>query len=314
MDFRLTFLVLSLLLINYSSAQDNIKFEGFFDFTYDDKEDKIYLKVDDLDQHFIYVNSLAQGVGNNDLGLDRGQLGNTRIVYFTKNGNKLDLVQPNIKFRSSSKNKLEVKSVEEAFAKSVIFSFKIIEINDDGFLVDFTDFLFRDAHYISNKLESSGQGSYKLSTERSSLNLNKTKSFPNNSEFEALTTFVGNPKSGLIRSVTPDPNSITVYQHHSFIRLPDNNYQPRKFDPRMSSIALSHKDYSNPIDENINESFILRHRLEKKHPEKEISEPVEPIIYYLDNGTPEPVKSALIDGALWWNGIQRCFSGKDFTR
>ena len=150
MDFRLTFLVLSLLLINYSSAQDNIKFEGFFDFTYDNKQDKIYLKVDDLDQYFIYVNSLAQGVGNNDLGLDRGQLGNTRIVYFTKNGNKLDLVQPNIKFRSSSKNKLEVKSVEEAFAKSVIFSFKIIEIVDDGFLVDFTDFLFRDAHYISN--------------------------------------------------------------------------------------------------------------------------------------------------------------------
>ena len=301
MDFRLTFLVLSLLLINYSSAQDKIKFEGFFDFTYDNKQDKIYLKVDDLDQYFIYVNSLAQGVGNNDLGLDRGQLGNTRIVYFTKNGNKLDLVQPNIKFRSSSKNKLEVKSVEEAFAKSVIFSFKIIEIVDDGFLVDFTDFLFRDAHYISNKLDSSGQGSYKLSRERSSLNLNRTKSFPNNSEFEALTTFVGNPKSGLIRSVTPDPNNITVYQHHSFIRLPDNNYQPRKFDPRMSSISLSHKDYSNPIDQNINESFILRHRLEKKYPEKEISEPVEPIIYYLDNGTPEPVKSALIEGALWWN-------------
>ena len=301
MDFRLTFLVLSLLLINYSSAQDNIKFDGFFDFNYNNKEDKIYLKVDDLDQYFIYVNSLAQGVGNNDLGLDRGQLGNTRIVYFTKNGNKLDLVQPNIKFRSSSKNKLEVKSVEEAFAKSVIFSFKIIETSDDGFLVDFTDFLFRDAHYISNKLDSSGQGSYKLSRERSSLNLNRTKSFPNNSEFEALTTFVGNPKSGLIRSVTPDPNNITVYQHHSFIRLPDNNYQPRKFDPRMSSISLSHKDYSNPIDENINESFILRHRLEKKYPEKEISEPVEPIIYYLDNGTPEPVKSALIEGALWWN-------------
>ena len=80
MDFRLTFLVLSLLLINYSSAQDNIKFEGFFDFTYDNKQDKIYLKVDDLDQYFIYVNSLAQGVGNNDLGLDRGQLGNTRIA------------------------------------------------------------------------------------------------------------------------------------------------------------------------------------------------------------------------------------------
>jgi len=210
MDFRLTFLVLSLLLINYSSAQDNIKFDGFFDFNYNNKEDKIYLKVDDLDQYFIYVNSLAQGVGNNDLGLDRGQLGNTRIVYFTKNGNKLDLVQPNIKFRSSSKNKLEVKSVEEAFAKSVIFSFKIIETSDDGFLVDFTDFLFRDAHYISNKLDSSGQGSYKLSRERSSLNLNRTKSFPNNSEFEALTTFVGNPKSGLIRSVTPDPNNITV--------------------------------------------------------------------------------------------------------
>ena len=102
-------------------------FQGFMDFSYDNDSGKIILNIEDLDKEFLYINSLSRGVGNNDLGLDRGQLGNSRIVYFTKRGNKILLIQPNLKYISNSENNLENKAVDEAFARSVLFGFDIIK-------------------------------------------------------------------------------------------------------------------------------------------------------------------------------------------
>ena len=100
-------------------------FKGLFNFQYDAKTDKVYLEVDELGKEFLYVYSLSSGIGSNDIGLDRGQLGNEQVVYFKKAGNKLLLVQPNLKFRALTENELERKSIEQAFAKSILFGFKI---------------------------------------------------------------------------------------------------------------------------------------------------------------------------------------------
>ncbi|NNF75362.1 MAG: zinc-dependent metalloprotease [Flavobacteriaceae bacterium] len=313
LSFAFSILVLN---VNAQFLKDKklTKYDGYFNFHYEEKQDKIYLEVKDLDKDFLYVNSLSSGIGNNDLGLDRGQLGNTRIVHFKKAGNKLLLIQPNQNYRANTDNELERKSIEQAFAKSVLYGFKILESNENGHLIDFTSFLMQDAHNVANRLKRANEGSYSVDVTKSALSLERTKAFPKNVEFEALLTFKGQPAGSKLRSVTPTASLVTVIQHHSFIELPDNNYKPREFDVRSGAIPISYMDYATPVQEQIRKRFIRRHRLEKKNPAAEISEAVDPIIYYLDSGTPEPVRSALLEGGRWWNQAFEAIGFKDAFR
>ena len=289
--------------ISYSqSITENFKtYNGFFNFYYDDSSDKIYLEISNLDKEFLYISSLSSGLGSNDIGLDRGQLGNERLVKFSKYGNKILLIQPNLRYRAVSENDLEKRSVEQAFAKSVIYGFKIAEQKDNKYIIDFTSFLMEDRHGVGKRLKSSKQGSYKVDKSKSAIELERTKAFPENVEFEALLTFSGEAKGRLVSSVSPDPDRVSVIQHHSFIKLPDDNYIPREFNVRSGAISISFMDYATPVYEPIVKRYITRHRLEKKDANLDYSEAKEPIIYYLDPGTPEPIKSALLDGASWWN-------------
>ncbi|MBR06976.1 MAG: peptidase [Rickettsiales bacterium] len=277
------------------------KFEGFFDFYWDEKSGKIYLEIDNLGEEFLYVNSLAAGVGSNDIGLDRGQLGDTRVVKFERSGPKIFLVQPNQDYRALSDNQNEVLSVEEAFAKSIVAGFKVEKEEKGKILIDITDLLLSDAHGVAQRIKRSNQGSYSLDASRSAVYLERTKNFKDNSEFEATITFKGTPSGYYLRSVTPSAEAVTVRMHHSFVRLPDDGYEKRKYDPRAGYYGISYHDYATPIEESLVKRFIVRHRLEKKDPNAAMSEAVEPIIYYVDKGAPEPVRSALIEGASWWN-------------
>ena len=286
------------------------RYEGYFTFYYDEGNDKIFLEIENLDKEFLYVNALSEGIGSNDIGLDRGQLGNTRVVKFIKAGNKLLLIQPNQYYRAITNNIEEKKSVEQAFAKSILRGFRIKEFKNGKYLVDATSFFIRDAHGVMGRLSAKKQGKYTLDRSRSAINLERTRAFPENVEFDVMITFKGVPKGYDISSVVPTSTSVTVNQHHSFIELPDNNYTPRKFDPRSGANAMSYLDYATPVNEPIKKRFIYRHRLEKKNPNAIKSEAVEPIIYYLDRGTPEPVRSALLDGARWWN---QAFESIGFT-
>lgn len=289
-----------------STIADKVKglqsFPGFFNYYYDDKQDKVLLVVDKIGTEFLYVYGLAAGVGSNDIGLDRGQLGRERIVRFERHGPRIFLVEPNYRYRANTDNSAERRSVEEAFAQSVIWSFKI-EAEEAGtrFLVDATDFLIQDAHDVIGTMRARQQGNYSLDKTRSAFYLERTRNFPKNSEFEVILTFTGTPTGNYIRSVAPTPASFTVREHHSLVELPDDDYTPRKFDPRAGYFSISYFDYATPIDEPLEKRFLTRHRLRKKDPTALMSEPVEPIIYYLDPGTPEPVRSALLDGARWWN-------------
>ena len=277
------------------------KYEGYFNFYYDSSKDKIFLEISKLESEFLYVNALSEGVGSNDIGLDRGKLGGGAVVFFRKAGNKILLIQPNQDYRALTDNNEEKKSIKEAFAKSVLHGFVIKEEKNNTYLVDATSFFMQDTFGVSNTLSRSGEGSYNVDASRSAFNLERTKAFEKNVEFDVLLTFKGNPKGWNLRSVTPDASAVTVYQHHSFVELPDNNYKPRVYDPRSGSYPMSYMDYSTPVNESITKRFVMRHRLEKKNPNAAVSEAVEPIVYYLDPGTPEPVRSALLEGARWWN-------------
>lgn len=296
---------------SFDTAKDFQKFNGYFNFFCDDGNDKIYLQVDDLEKEFLYVYSLSSGIGSNDIGLDRGQLGNEQVVFFKKAGTQLLLVQPNLRFRALTDNELERKSVEQAFAKSILYGFKIVEEQNGSYLIDITEFLMRDAHGVSARLQRSKQGSYSLDKSKSALAFERTKAFPKNVEFDVALTFKGQAKGNYIKSVTPNSNLVTVAQHHSLIELPDDGYKKREFDPRCGSYPFSYYDYATPVQEPILKRYITRHRLEKKNPNATISEAVKPIIYYLDNGTPEPVRSALLDGGRWWNQAFEAIGYKD---
>jgi len=314
--FTLLFLGLTALLNAQTykslSETETLKpYEGYFKFWYAEKDDKVFLQVDKLDEAFLYVYALTSGVGSNDIGLDRGQLGGSAVVKFQKAGNKLLLVQPNQDYRAITDNALERRSVEQAFAKSVLHGFKILEEVDSKFLIDFTPFLMQDAHGVKQTLQRKQQGNYSLDKTKSAIALERTNAFPKNAEFEALLTFTGTPKGGDVRSVVPDPSNITVVQHHSFVQLPEKGYEMRQFDPRAGSYPLTYQDYSTPIYEPLTKRFVRRHRLEKKDPNAEVSQAVEPIVYYLDPGTPEPVRSALLEGASWWNQAFEAIGYKD---
>lgn len=289
------------------SIEDKIKgskkYSGFFNFYWNEDEGKLWLEVSKLNTEVLYQTSLPAGLGSNDIGLDRGRLGETKVIKFIKSGKKLLMVQPNYDYRAITEDNNERRAVEQSFAQSTIWGFTVEAQTNDTVLVDATDFLLRDAIKVSNTIRSSNQGNFSLDKSRSIIYQQGLKNFPLNTELEASITFANSDGNvgRFVTSVSPSPDAFTVRMHHSFVQLPDNNYKPRVFDPRSGFFNISYFDYSTPVSEPIEKYFVCRHRLQKKDPDAAMSEAVQPIIYYLDNGTPEPIRSALLEGASWWN-------------
>ncbi len=278
------------------------KIDGFIPLYVNGDDGKIYLEISRFNQEFLYLVSLPTGVGSNPIGLDRAQLGTTKVVTFERSGNKILLVQPNYEYRALSNNAAEKKSVEESFAKSVIWGFKIEASEGDTILVDATSFLIRDAHGVGERMNQARQGTYSFDESRSALYLSKTKGFPKNTEVEATITLTSNSEAGnLINQVAPTAKHVTVRERHSFVELPDDKYRPRRFDPRVGAIPVNFYDYGTDINEDLEKRWIQRHRLEKKDPNATVSEAVKPLVYYVDNGAPKQIQDALIEGAAWWN-------------
>lgn len=275
--------------------------DGFIPFFWDETTGKVFLEISRPDQEFLYVHSLATGLGSNPVGLDRGQLGDQKVVRFTRIGPKVLLIQRNLRFRANTDNELERRAVEQSFAQSTIWGGTVVAKTGHSFVVDATDLLLSDVHGVISTLSDSDQGDYSLDKSRSAVFLPRCKAFPKNTELESTLTFTGKKPGRYVRQTTPTPQAITLRQHHSFIELPDGNYRPRKYDVRCPSLFITFADYASPLDEPLEHRWILRHRLQKKTPGPEPSEAVEPIIYYVDAGAPKLVQQALVDGASWWD-------------
>jgi len=278
---------------------------GFVPLYWHEGQGKLYAELSGFNQPLIYYPSLSQGVGSNDLGLDRGRLGETQLAQFERVGPRVLLVALNTRYRATTDNLAETRAVTEAFARSVLWGFDVEAEADGKVLIDLTAFAQRDALGLAALLDSQGEGAYVIDSERSVINRPRSKAFPDNSEVDALVTFVGRPTGDILETVSPDAGAVTLNLHHSFVRLPDDGYTPLPYDPRAGFIdggeANLFYDYGAPLGEPVKRGYAWRHRLKKKHPERERSEAVEPIVYYVDAGVPEPIRSALIEGASWWN-------------
>src|SRR6202049_3131827 len=277
------------------------KLPGYFNLYWDAKQGKLWLEIDKWSSEFLYQTSLSAGIGSNDIGLDRGQLGRTHIGGFERSGPKILLVQSNLEYRAISDDPDERRAVHDSFAESALWGFAVAAEENGRALVDATDFFLRDTHQVPQTLRRTKQGAYHLDGSRCALYLPRTKNFPLNTEVEATLTFAGDEPGQWVKQVTPEADAITVREHHSFVQLPPAGYKPRAYDPRSSFFGISYMDYATPISEPIVKRFAARHRLEKKDPSAAVSEAVKPIVYYLDRGAPEPIRSALLEGARWWS-------------
>lgn len=277
--------------------------EGFFPVFWDPSAGKLWLQIDRFDIEFLYVMSMPGGLGSNDIGLDRGLLGGGRVVSFQRHGRKVLITEPNYAFRALSDDVLERRAVQQSFARSVLWGFQVEAESNGKVLIDLTEFLTRDAMQAANRIRRMQQGNYTLDRNRSVLEKAGTRNFPLNTEMEASITLANaDGASGeMLRNVVPSTEAISLKMHHSFVQLPDSGFKPRAFDPRSGFIPTSFFDYASPVAEPIEKQLAIRHRLEKKDPSAAVSDPVKPIIYYLDNGTPEPIRSALLKGASWWD-------------
>jgi uncharacterized protein DUF4953/uncharacterized protein DUF5117 len=306
------------------------KLDGFVPLYWDEKTGSLWMEINKWDTEMLYSTGLAAGLGSNDIGLDRGQSGQGRIVKFQRVGPRVMMVQPNYTFRANSPNPDERRAVEDAFAKSILWGFTVAAETDGRVLVDATDFFLRDAHNVIPRLRP---GNFRVDRTRSAIDLPWTRAFPKNTEVDAILTFandgaggggrgggggptqgpapVGSPVpqggfggglfSGTVGSVTPTADAVTLREHHTFAELPDANYRPRVDDPRAGYGGLQYVDYAAPIGTPMVQRYVRRHRLEKVDPSARVSDAKKPIVYYVDRGTPEPIRTALLEGARWWN-------------
>lgn len=276
------------------------KIDGYVPLYWDAAQGKMWMEISRFNTELLYQTSLPAGIGSNDIGLDRGRLGSSHVVSFERTGPKVLMIQPNYRYRALSNDEAERRAVADSFARSVIWGFKVEAAEGNRVLVDATAFFMRDATGVAETLRRMRQGNYRFDESRSAFYLPRTKGFPKNTEIETVITLTGDEPGRFLQSVTPSTSAVTVRQHHSFVELPDLNYKPREYDPRASANALMFYDYASPFDQPIEKRWIRRHRLQKKDPTAAVSEPVKPIVYYVDNGAPEPIRSALVEGASWW--------------
>jgi hypothetical protein len=285
--------------------------DGYFPLDWDAKAGKLYLEIPRLNAEFLYTQSLPYGTGSNDLGLDRGKTAPGLVVHFERIGNKVLLVESNQDFRSSSSDPAEQLAVRQSFPESVLFGFTVAAENPSGeVLVDASEFFLRDSYGVAQQIANTAketkqeQGTYKLDDKRSAIAIDNTKGFPNNTEVESILTFTSDAPidTSFVSNVSPDPHAMTLRERQSFIKLPQPGYTPRRFDPRAGYFPASYRDYSAPLGAPLDQIFITRHRLIKKNPNcKANCEAAAPIQYYVDSGAPEPIRSALLEGARWWD-------------
>lgn len=278
------------------------KKDGFIPIYLDNKTGKILLEIPRDSMRVLMFYGLATGLGSNPIGLDRGAGGDNYIARFDRNGERMLVVFENWNYRSSATdNPAHIRTIAEAFPPSTSGSLPIVAQSGGRTLVDATDFFMRDWNDVSGTLTQSNEGSYSVARDRSSIYKPYTRAFPENSEIDVALTFATTARAGqTVAQIVPDGKSFTLRQHISLLKLPDDGYKPRAIDPRMGFFGITFKDYAQPIQNPLEVRWIARHRLERVNPSDPNSPIKNPIVYYIDRGIPEPVRSATREGVSWW--------------
>ncbi|HET7583947.1 MAG TPA: zinc-dependent metalloprotease [Gemmatimonadaceae bacterium] len=293
--------------------------EGFVPMWIDRGTGRLLLELPSDSLHALLFISLATGLGSNPIGLDRGMGDREQVVEFNRAGRNVLVVFENWNYRSSARDDgRNARTVRESFPPSTVAALPVLANEDGKLLVDASDLILRDWVGVSEQLTASNEGSYALSRERSGVYLPYTKAFPKNTEIDVSLTFTTNGRPGrTVASIVPDGRAFTLRQHLSLLPLPDDGYQPRRMDPRVGYFGIDFKDYGQPVHGSLEQRWIARHRLERVNPADPNSPIKNPIVYYIDPGIPEPIRSATREAVGWWArafdaaGLKGAFVVKD---
>ena len=264
---------------------------------------------------FLYVTALKTGLGSAPVGLDRARISQSKILVFRRIGAKVIAEYENPRFVAANASADEQAAAHDAFAVSTVWAGKVEGLTPDGrVLVDLSSFLTRDVEDIAGDLQRSGERGYKIVPDLSVADPAAVKVFPENLEFEARQTFASDTPGPEVRNIAPDAKLLTLTIRHSLIKLPEPGYVPRVFDPRSGAFDSIVYDYAAPLDKDIAVRLAHRFRLEKTDPSKAVSPVKKPIVYYVDRAAPEPVRTALQQGASWWAKAFEAAGFKDAYR
>jgi hypothetical protein len=283
------------------AAQNVQRFDGLIPLRIDDRQGKLFLEVRDAERVLMFT-LLSTGLGSNPIGLDRGGDGGSYVTRFERNGDRVLVVFENWNYRSSlGASHPHQQTIAESFPQSTVAALPIVAEEGSRLVVDATDFVMRDWNDVSGTLTRANEGNYTLARDRSSVHRPYTRAYPDNTELDVNLTFAaqGRP-GGTVSSIVPDGRAFTLRQHISFVRLPDDRYRPRVFDPRAGFFGIDFKDFGQPIQNWLDVRWISRHRLQRTDPNDPTSPFVKPIVYYVDRGIPEPVRRATVEGARFW--------------
>lgn len=285
--------------------------DGFVPFFWDARKGQLLLEISRWDEEFLYGVGLAGGAGLLEVSLDRGQLGELALCRFERVGPRALLHQKQMAHRGDATAVESMRAVEESFPSAIRASLPVVAEEKDRVLVDATAFLLSDTTVLP-LLKQAKLGDWKQDLSRSAFHFERTEAFPRNTEIEVTATFTSENPSRSVLSVLPDGHTMSLRLHHTFLKLPEPGFVPRALDPRIGFISRRHLDHTAPYTQPIERDLASRWRLVKKDPSAPISDPVEAIVYYLDRGIPEPERTAIREGALWWNhafeeaGFRKC--------
>lgn len=284
--------------------------EGYIPMLWDAEQARLFFEISRFDQDILYFTSVAKGSGSGSVGFEWAGGGEGGVIQFQRVGQKVMVVEKNLKFRASKGEPGIQKGIDASFPDSIIAVLPIVRMDGAKAIVDAAPLVVRDAAGFAAAGGRGGGGgrgpqaveliagtTWRFDPARSSIYLPHTKGFPKNTEVEVTATYEA--VTGSART-TPDPRILTGRLHYSFVE-PPTGYTPREADPRIGVQGIRFEDYSMPPTSGNVVEWIRRHRLEKKNPNAALSEPKQPIVYYLDAAVPEPTRSAMKDGFLWWN-------------
>jgi hypothetical protein len=273
--------------------------DGFIPFYWDAARGRVLIEIPAFGQDVLYYVSAASGAGSVEMPFDRGILSDA-VIRFERSGPRVLVVAQNVDYRAVGGHAAQVENVRDSFASSVLAALPVEADEAGRVLADATPLFLRDAANVEGRLRGLNQGAFRFDAGRSAFYPPRMKAFPQNTEIETVATFASDNPGLLVNNVTPDGRAFTLRIHHSFLKAPEG-YRARPADPRIGVSALTFRDYAKPFNEGTEVGWVTRWRLEKVNPSAPMSEPKTPIVFYLDPGIPEPVRSAMREGTLWWN-------------
>jgi hypothetical protein len=275
------------------------KRDGFIPVYTSDRTGQVLLEIPRDSTRVLFLAVLATGLGSNPIGLDRGSGGTEQVTRFTRYGDRMLVTFENTTFRSSG-GADHLRTVHESFPNSTVFALPILADEGGRLLVDATDFVLRDWNDIAATLQRTQQGQYSVARDRSHAYKPYTRAFADNTEIDIQLTFVPQAAPGpIVARVAPDARALDFRQHLSLIRLPED-FRPREADPRVGYFGITFKDYAAPIQAQLEQRWAARHRLERVNPDDPRSPIKAPIVYYVDRGIPEPLRTATLEGVAFW--------------